>query len=403
MVIEYNNGEHHLVSYSNSPDRSSSQNVVTQGYYSKKYDEIMHASIYPNKISFWRELVGISHSRYAVREKEKNIPNGILSLNAARTLDRCVNWLVYLAKKKKVFIPKLNKELYFKINFITLTLPSSQIKRIENLDGTVYQESEYKDIWPLVNYGYAQVYYKNTDAEIKELCLNQFFVELRNRWKCRLYLWKAETQKNGNIHFHVILDKYIFYEDLRNVWNRILNKLGYVDEYADKFSSYNFQDYKKEFHRSSGLSLKKLASRFDKGVREKWQNPNSTDVHAVENVADMVAYLCSYVKKNDQMKRWVDGNIWRCSELLGSFNKLDVSEAAMSLDEVNDLCDKYPKLKFKVTDDMLKKNPSLIFVCIYKIKVFLFKKNFKNSKIYSMFQDYIDSILGQFSLTFADL
>ena len=369
----------------NIPRACEAQNSNNLEFQNKKYDIIPHISVFPNKVILWNEFVGMNFNRYNLKEREKNQNKGLLSYGASKRLDIALNWLIHLAKKKTFFDKKRNKEINFKINFITLTLPSKQIKRVENIDGTVYDESEWHEIWPLVNYGYANVYFKNTDKEIKEICLNQFFVELRNRWKCRLYLWKAETQENGNIHFHIIFDKYIYQADLRDVWNRICNKLGYVDAYSERMSSMNFFTYKSEFLKSSGISVKQLAGRYDRGVACNWQNPNSTDVHSVISAKSLVSYLAGYIKKNDKFKRFVDGNLWRCSELLGSFQHLDISLAEMNFDEVDEMLKRYDALKFRPSEAQLLKNKNFSRINLWKIAIFLFKKNFKNSKIFRAF------------------
>ena len=75
----------------------------------------------------------------------------------------------------------------FKMAFITLSLSSTQI---------------------------------HSDNEIKEKCLNQFLIEIRKRYRVKNYIWRAEKQKNGNIHFHVVIDKFIAWSELRDRWNQ---------------------------------------------------------------------------------------------------------------------------------------------------------------------------------------
>lgn len=41
---------------------------------------------------------------------------------------------------------------------------------------------------------------------------------LRGKYGCANYVWKAESQANGSIHFHVIIDKYIDKAELQNEW-----------------------------------------------------------------------------------------------------------------------------------------------------------------------------------------
>ena len=154
--------------------------------------------------------------------------------------------MLFLAKDKPLFPHRRDSRLTFKLNMVTLTLSSKQI---------------------------------HTDNEIKNKLLNQFLVELRYKHKCQFYLWRAESQGNGNIHFHIITDKYIPWNELRNGWNRIQNKLGYVDRFNEKY---------------------------------KGKTPNSTDIHSIWKVKNLSAYLAKYCTKEDKNRK-IQGKQWGLS------------------------------------------------------------------------------------------
>lgn len=93
------------------------------------------------------------------------------------------------------------------------------------------------------------------------------------------YIWRAEAQENGNIHFHITTDVYIPQMGLRKDWNSCCDILGYTTRFEIKH-----------------------------GHRE----PNSTDVHSVKHVRSLVSYLAKYLGKNRQCKcigelRLIDG------------------------------------------------------------------------------------------------
>lgn len=158
--------------------------------------------------------------------------HGIISKKANGRVRTAIDWLIHLSENKKSPTHLKTGEFAFKLNFVTLTLSSIQ---------------------------------RHTDNEIKSKLLNQFLTELRQKHKCKNYMWRAETQRNGNLHFHVVTDVFIPWRELRTDWNRIQEKLGYVSE----------------FTRRTGKA-----------------DPNSTDVHAIKHVKNLSGYLSKYVGKN---------------------------------------------------------------------------------------------------------
>lgn len=130
------------------------------------------------------------------QEREDNL----LSISAGRKVRKSINWLVHTSKEKKIFQKDLNRKVKFRLSFITLTLCSKQV---------------------------------HSDILIKEQCLNVFLQWLRDAYKVKKYIWKAEIQKNGNIHFHITMDKYIHYSKIQKAWNRSIEKLGYVSRFEE--------------------------------------------------------------------------------------------------------------------------------------------------------------------------
>ena len=58
------------------------------------------------------------------------------------------------------------------------------------------------------------------------------------------YVWKAELQKNQNIHFHLTTNIFIHHATIRTLWNNCINRLGYISEYQSHFSNMTFEEYK---------------------------------------------------------------------------------------------------------------------------------------------------------------
>jgi hypothetical protein len=66
-------------------------------------------------------------------------------------------------------------------------------------------------------------------------------------------------------------------------WNKLQRKAGYLNTYAQEHKHYN---------------------------------PNSIDIHTVQNLKDIEAYLVKYITKGDKYGRIIKGKIWGCSNTL---------------------------------------------------------------------------------------
>jgi hypothetical protein len=204
---------------------------------------------------------------------------GNVSKIAKRKMNRSLDYLLLMANEKQVDIQTTGRKLKFKIAFITLTLPSKQI---------------------------------HSDNQIKNECLNQFLIELKKYYHVRNYLWRAEKQKNGNLHFHIIVDKFIPFQELRDRWNRIINKLGYVDRYRDNMQTFYANGFRPHQNLLRTWPLKKQIAAYERGARTHWSSPNSTDVHSVQRIRDVRSYISKYITKNE-----VKQVILRVQELAG--------------------------------------------------------------------------------------
>ena len=184
-----------------------------------------------------------------------NKHNSTLSPKAINRIKGAINWLVASAKEKPVYNSHSNKTFNFKVNLITLTLPDT---------------SE-----------------KITEYQFKKKLFHPFLVYLKKYHKLNNYVWKVEFQNNGKLHVHLTTDTFISHWVIREVWNRILNNNGFLNDFKKKF---------------------------------KHDNPNSTDVHAVWKVKDLAAYLAKYLSKNEQNTATVNGRIWGCNYELSAKN-----------------------------------------------------------------------------------
>lgn len=249
---------------------------------------MMQANYYPNRITVTHkrerthtQFINSWLQRYhkdPTYKKEGTLPENLqkakstldLSANSVRELRNSVNSLVFLSPGRTVFSPNKKPIYNFRASFVTLTLPSKQ---------------------------------KHTDVEIKK-CLDLFLQDLRRLYKVQNYVWRSELQKNGNIHFHLVFDKYIYHRIIRNYWLKALRNTGYVQEYQKKFLGMSFIEYKKLRFTNQAIAHygvqelhKRVVKAYAFGKRTSWLSPNCTDVKNVYNVNQMSAYVSKYLAK----------------------------------------------------------------------------------------------------------
>lgn len=198
-----------------------------------------------------------------------NRHNGYLSASGAKKLRKCVSWLQAGTPDHIVRNPDTGKEFTMRLNFITLTLSASQV---------------------------------HTDVEVKARMLEPWLDNIRRRYKLKAYAWRAEAQKNGNIHFHVVTNRFMNMYVIRRLWNRRQAALGYIERYRRE---------QQEWHKSGFRSRPWLYSKWPQdaqfrawkhGLSTNWSDPNSTDVHALCKVRNAAAYIAKYMTKVGKAK-----------------------------------------------------------------------------------------------------
>jgi hypothetical protein len=220
----------------------------------------------------------------------KRSSNGNLSYQSKKKLLLAIDYMLFLNAKGQKGKYFSGSDFGRNIGFVTLTLPSKQ---------------------------------QHTDLVIKNQCLNQFLIELAKYHGVKSYIWKAEYQKNGNIHFHLLINRFIFYYHLQARWNRIIEKLGYVSMYREEQKKFHANGFQLRTELLNKWSEESQLKAYLKGKKENWSKPNSTDVHAIHNVVNLKAYFAKYFSKTTEkvppypFKTEEDrehiGKVWSCS------------------------------------------------------------------------------------------
>lgn len=253
-----------------------------------------------------------------------------ISEKAGRRIKKAVTWLVNMAEPKPlIWTDKKTGQLKrgaFKVNFVTLTLPASQSIPAEYYNS----QPESARQW----FTYSEIATRKTwisDNDIKAKLLNQFLTECKQHVlkesagaeKMLYYFWRAEAQKNGNIHFHLLADRYLHHEYLKTTWNRILNKMGFIDRYQaqqkEKYKNGFAPDLRKANQKENPWTVSAQIEAYKKGVAADWTQPNSTDVHSVNKIQSLGAYLSKYVSKAEENRK-ISGRKWYISTALSKLN-----------------------------------------------------------------------------------
>jgi len=208
--------------------------------------------IYPEKLPPYNSTKSIDFTdKLNLLSTEKY--TGQITNSSLRNLTKALDIFYQVVPQRKVFNSVINKFQYFKCSFVTLTL--SDKYAVENF------------------------------STISHKLLNTFLTRLRQSNRISLYVWKAELQLNGNVHYHLISDLFLPYNHLRGLWNSVQNNLGLIDKFNDRYS-----------HR----------------------DPNSTDIKSILNYEVFSKYLQKYIVKPVKSDISVNGKIFDCSKILKS-------------------------------------------------------------------------------------
>lgn len=240
--------------------------------------------------------------RNSIAVARKTAYSGEMRDGTKKRLARAVTLMVQASPSKTIWNEVSNCYMMHRLSFITLTVSSKK-----NLTA--------KEAYPIL--------------------LKPFLRWLRETKGVKMYVWKAELQQRGQLHYHITFPDFIHWEEIRNKWNGLQREAGLLTEYVKKHKHYN---------------------------------ANSTDIHKVQNERDMAAYICKELAKTvnalrlkaatmvdsliqageiprekrakfldeyteDQMK--TEGKIWGCSENLLGAQYFSVPLSSSLLDIVN--------------------------------------------------------------------
>lgn len=307
------------------------------------------ASLKPSCTTFYhvptRVRSGLRVERVASSLPASNSVGTDVSQKTIKRIRTAVGWLLLNAKEKHLASSSEGWQGTFKVNFITLTLPAKQ---------------------------------NHSRSLITRVCLDSFLKQMRRHFDLQNYVWRAEYQSNGNLHYHICTDKYIPWHRIRYYWNQATELLGYVSDYQRRFENMPFREYCQLLDPYCRKSRADLQRSFNHGIISRWRDPNSTDVHALNKVKNVAAYISKYMSKTDNKKAVVVAesenerkNTGRYFGLSHSLSKLkgvlieavevvdQVLEEIRAAKKVRSVISQYYKAMFVRLEDIVEKSETL--------------------------------------------
>lgn len=180
-------------------------------------------------------------------DRFSNPYSGTITAGAAKRIKSAVDILLQVSPPRRIFNPISQSTHDFTVSFSTLTVSSKK---------TIGADEAYKNLLaPWLRY-------------------------MKSKAGMQNYIWKAELQARGQIHYHLLSNSFIDWKLLRWKWNSLQKKAGYLQEFAREHKHFN---------------------------------PNSTDIHSTKNVQNIEAYLSKYLCKSSQNQKQIAGKTWDCS------------------------------------------------------------------------------------------
>jgi Fe-S cluster biosynthesis and repair protein YggX len=183
-----------------------------------------------------------------LREQRKSRYSGRITTGARKRLEKAITLLTQTIETKRIYNPITKKHFNHRLSFVTLTITENN----RNL----------------------------TAREAYSKLFQHFLQWLRRTEKVTTYIWKAELQERGQIHYHILTPAFIEWQKIRDKWNNLQRQAGLLDSFKEKYQH---------------------------------DNPNSTDIHETRHIKDLAAYMIKYISKTYQNEEALDGKVWDCS------------------------------------------------------------------------------------------
>lgn len=174
--------------------------------------------------------------------------SGNLSPGGRKRLLNSLDLMIQRSPPKRILNTESGKFFDFRLNFVTLTLTNS---------GRVI-----------------------TASEAYQTLLAPWLRYMKQKQGLSDYLWKAELQQNGQIHYHIATNTFLPMRIVRWRWNNLARKERLLDNFAKQYGHFN---------------------------------PPSTEVTSITHVQDAKSYIAKEFAKKQQNQASVKGKVWDCN------------------------------------------------------------------------------------------
>ncbi len=189
----------------------------------------------PNTIVEYTEWLYHSKKchRFIEETDQEKAYSGNVTSEVSKRIKRAINLLIMSSPKRRIYNPIIQKEHDFQLAFLTLTVSA-------------------KSSFLTAKDGYDRL-------------LSHFLQWMRRTKKVKSFVWKAELQQRGQIHYHITFNIFIPHEEIRKKWNELQRREGLLDEYFEEKNHYE---------------------------------PNSIDIHSVQKIENLAGYMVKYMAKD---------------------------------------------------------------------------------------------------------
>lgn len=256
-------------------------------------------SIKPNCLSLYTDYSSVRHRKKLLaeispRSVTRILNTGTMSRQSSSKFKLAMDYLSLITKTKKVFNDSTGKIFYMTHNFITLTLSDKQ---------------------------------KHSDGWIKKHLLKNWFDTIKKSFPAISFVWKAETQANGNLHFHIITDHFIPFTYINKTWNRIQWKNGYMKKYLSDHGHINAPSTEVQKIKNDKVLKKYLMKYMIKANSKKKISDVQAEIDSLKNKCafelnqnkrDGFSLAITKLNKllSELKRRKVQGKIWGCTDNL---------------------------------------------------------------------------------------
>lgn len=228
------------------------------------YEESLYAKRYCNNRNVWRW-----------KKLNEKAYSGMMTAGIRKRMTKALNVMLQVTKGKMIHNEVTGFWQWHQLSFVTLKISKPGVTG----------RQAYDDVF------------------------NHFLDWLTRTKGVDLYVWKLEGPK---MHYHITLPDFIHWKDIRDVWNQLQRKAGYLDDYASEYKHYNANST--DIHEVKGVNdlSAYIVKAFAKSLEaaELWRRRNDGSKKDADIMAEM--------GKDLQNEEAADSKIWGCSEKLSA-------------------------------------------------------------------------------------